>query len=206
MRIHCAVLFFVFMTGLAYGQVIKKQAPQTTDTTSPGKEVKAADRLSELVGLTNQKAPSFISTDMGGTEYSLESLRGKVVVMNLWATFCPPCIGEMPKLNELVDKFKGRDVVFLAPTPDERVLLEGFLRAHPFKYQVLPGSFPIIKKYAPKKKIDSPTDKPDGFSMILPAHLVINQEGTVVKHLLGYKAGTTDELSQTIEQLLRKTP
>ncbi len=75
---------------------------------------------------------------------------------------------------------------------------------NPFEYQILPGAMGIIKQYAPKKKTPAPTDRPGGFMMLLPTHIVVDQEGTVVKHFWGYKETTVDDLSQTIEQLLTK--
>src|ERR687893_223477 len=68
-------------------------------------------------------APAFSLTSMDGKKFELASLRGKVVVINFWFTGCPPCIEEMPKLNELVEKFKDKDVVFIAPTWDNEATL-----------------------------------------------------------------------------------
>lgn len=190
------LLIFVASCGVAFGQT----SPVTVNS-NPTK--KKAD-FSDLVGLEGQKAPIFTAAAMDGTEYNLESLRGKIVVVNLWGTFCPPCIEEMPRLNALVDKYKSKNVVFLAPSPEGKALLEGFLPKNSFKYQVLPNAFGIVKQYSPKKKNPSPTDKPGGFTMLLPVHLVIDQEGTVVKDFWGYKPTTADELSKAIEDLLVK--
>jgi peroxiredoxin len=110
----------------------------------------------------------------------------------------------MPKLNALVDKFKGKDVVFLAAAADGKSVLEGFLTKNLFKYQVLPDAFGIIEQYAPKKKNPAPTNDGGDFLMLLPAHLVVDQTGTVVEHFWGYKTTTADDLSKTIEQLLAK--
>lgn len=202
-NIYLTILFLLLATGFISGQsVIITSTPKTKADSD--KKKTSTDELSDLIGLTNEKAPIFTATEMDGTVYDLESLRGKVVVINLWGTFCPPCIEEMPKLNALVDKFKDKNVVFLAAAVDDKELLEGFLLKFPFKYHVLPNSIRIVEQYAPKKKTNLPNEKPGGFVMLLPTHLIIDQNGIVTNHFWGYKDTAVDELSQTIEKLLQK--
>lgn len=196
------VLFLLLAANIVFGQETDKSVPIIINKPSP--ESKTPTSITDLIGLEGQIAPSFTAPSMDGTEYKLDALRGKIVVINLWGTFCAPCITEMPKLNALTEKYKNGDVVFLAPAVDDKTLLEGFLLKNPFKYQVLPNSFGIIKQYAPKKKTASPNDKPGGFVMLLPTHLVIDRDGTVVKHFWGFNETTADDLSKTIEQLLAR--
>jgi len=198
-KIILCTAFLLCGSNIIFGQVVYKSLP-TTRT-----DADAEKKMPELIGLVDQPAPIFTSTNLAGTEYNLESLRGKVVVINLWGTFCAPCIAEMPVLNALVEKYKGKDVVFLAPTPDDKSLLDGFLEKYPFKYQVFPKSMPIIKQYAPKKKVSLPTDKPGGFIMLLPTHLVVDRQGKVVRHLWGYKTDSLiDDLTRSIDESLSK--
>ena len=71
-----------------------------------------------LKGLTKAQvgldAPDFSAADMNGKTYSLSSLKGKIVVINFWFVECKPCLIEMPDLNEIVEKYKSEEVVFLA--------------------------------------------------------------------------------------------
>jgi thiol-disulfide isomerase/thioredoxin len=60
-----------------------------------------------------QPAPNFTLTDASGKKITLSQLRGKVVYLDFWATWCGPCLAEMPASQELRRKFAGRDVVFL---------------------------------------------------------------------------------------------
>ena len=60
-------------------------------------------------------------------------LRGKVVVLEFWATWCTPCIGAIPHLNQLAGEFRGRDVVFLAVTDDDEYRLKPFLAKQPME-------------------------------------------------------------------------
>ena len=160
---------------------------------------KPFDPLKNLVGLEKQSAPLFSKKGLDGIDYSLADLKGKIVVINLWGTSCSPCIAEMPKLNELVAKFKGKDVVFLAPSPEETPKLKKFLKKRIFKYSVLPDSFDVVEHYAPKKK---EADGKSEFQMILPTHIVIDGNGLVTKHFWGFGKNTPDILSTEITRLL----
>lgn len=161
----------------------------------------ASSMLKSLIG---EKAPSFTATGMDGNEYNLEALRGKVIVINLWGTFCVPCIAEMPTLNEMVKKYKGKEVVFLAPATDDRQTLEGFLQKNPFKYEVLPEALSVINLFSLRKEEATATYKTTSFATVLPTHIVIDQDGIVVGHFWGFKKTTVDDLAQTIEKLLKK--
>ena len=59
-------------------------------------------------------APTFSLPDMDGTEHELGSFRGKVVMLNFWATWCPPCRREMPSMQRLYDKYRDRGLVVVA--------------------------------------------------------------------------------------------
>lgn len=198
-KLILAVTLNLFAFGIVFGQTVA--APQIAG--KPPESKKVPLNLADLVGLKGQTAPQFTLSAMDGTQYSIENLRGKIVVVNLWGTFCPPCIEEMPKLNSLVEKFKGKDVIFLAPAPDDKAVLQGFLQKYTFNYQVLPNGFGVIKEYAPHKKSDD-AQKKGGFMMILPTHLVIDQTGVVTYHEWGFRKDTTEKLSDEIEKLLVK--
>ena len=62
---------------------------------------------------------------------SFEALAGKVVVLELWATWCGPCVAAIPHLNELAEQFKDRPVVFLSVTDEEPAVVGAFLKKQP---------------------------------------------------------------------------
>jgi cytochrome c biogenesis protein CcmG, thiol:disulfide interchange protein DsbE len=82
--------------------------------------------LSILTGCYSHSKPSSIGTAApnftiqdSDRSVTLSQLRGKIVVLNFWATWCPPCVDEMPSLEQLQRKFQGKDVTVLAVSLDD---------------------------------------------------------------------------------------
>lgn len=63
--------------------------------------------------LAGERAPSFLVAALGGGESGLAAYRGRIVVLNLWASWCPPCRAEMPDLETLYRRYRSRGVVVL---------------------------------------------------------------------------------------------
>jgi peroxiredoxin len=97
--------------------------------------------------MTGETAPDFILKDINGQIWKLSSLKGKVVVLNFWFISCPPCLQEMPKLNDLVKKYDGQEVIFLGLTYNDQSRVETFLKGHEFRYTLLPSSQQVDKTY-----------------------------------------------------------
>ncbi len=72
-------------------------------------------------GLLGSVAPGFLFRPHGGRAFSLESLRGRVVVVKFWATWCKDCIAEMPRNKALFERFAPRGVQFLGVSSDKKV-------------------------------------------------------------------------------------
>ena len=127
--------------------------------------------------------------DMNGKTYSLSSLKGKVVVINFWFVECKPCVIEMPELNEIVEKYKSEEVVFLAFAMNEKPKIESFLKKHTFDYTILPDSGTVIRDY----KIKS-----------YPAHIILDQNSKIGFSIRGLSNSTVSEIDEAIEGLIEK--
>ena len=92
-----------------------------------------------------QQANQFFESrfaDVKGTMVDLSALRGKTVVVNFWATWCPPCIEEMPMFDDVYNEWKGKNVVFVGIATDQADKVQQFLKTSPVDYMILVGGQP----------------------------------------------------------------
>jgi peroxiredoxin len=84
-----------------------------------------------------RQSPEFTLRDMKGGEWALKDLRGKVVLVNFWATWCPPCRKEMPDMETLYQRFGPRGLVILGISDEEAGVVEKFLAEKKYTYPIL---------------------------------------------------------------------
>lgn len=102
--------------------------------------------LSRLLRADAQLANAdFELKDLDGHVWSLKALRGKVVLVNFWATWCPPCCQELPDLEALYEAFKG-DLVVLGLSHEKPEVLRPFAARHAIKYPILPDPDSEVSK------------------------------------------------------------
>jgi thiol:disulfide interchange protein DsbD len=135
-------------------------AKNTADPKAP-----VADAAS---GSTSEPAPSINLALLGGGSLALESLRGKVVVVDFWATWCVPCLSEIPMFNQLKKDYQPRGVEVIAISLDEEGAskVRPFLKAHPMDYTQVIGD----QSTAAAFNVDDST---------LPVTLLIDKEGRI---------------------------
>ena len=135
--------------------------------------VAAAVGLYALSHRGPQLAPDFAVTDLDGRAVRLSALRGKVVVLNLWTTWCPPCREEMPSMERLHRQLHDRNFVLLAVSQDE----EGRRVVEPFVKE-LGLSFPVL--------VDPQRQVGERYGVWgYPETFVIDRNGYVVEHVVG---------------------
>ena len=79
----------------------------------------------------------FTLTDLSGKKWTRRELTGKVVAINFWATWCPPCRKEMPDLDALYKKFQSKGFTVLAISDEDEATVRSFLKDHPVSYPIL---------------------------------------------------------------------
>jgi len=149
---------------------------------------KVTSYIEEKVKAVKIKAPSFVVEDLSGKRIKLEDYKGKVVVLNFWATWCGPCRREIPNLNNLVEKYKDRkDIVFIAITNDQEVRVTNFLANNPFNYLIAFDRSDAYEKYNVKA---------------IPTHVIIDKNGYINTRIVGSLPRMDEVLSKKIEKLL----
>jgi len=138
-----------------------------------------------------RSVPDFSLADMDGDPHALQDYRGKVVLVNFWATWCPPCRREMPALEQLYLKLADQPFVVLAVNQWEDA-------DHVFAYMgdlnVFP-SFPIL--FDPESKVSA-----DFGVKGLPTSFLLDKQGRVVYRAVGGRAFNHPEVEQAIRELL----
>jgi len=145
------------------------------------------DNMPNRNDLLGQAAMPFQATDMAGNNYTLESLKGKVIVLNFWFVACKPCVMEMPELNKLVDKYKNSEVVFLGFAVDDKSKIENFLKKTTYKYTIIPDAKETVKSY-----------NINGF----PTHILIDKNSIISFTAIGLGPNTMEDLDKNIESLI----
>ena len=134
--------------------------------------------------------PELSFTDANGKTRNLYQFKGKVVLLNIWATWCGPCRQEMPQLDRLYQKYKSSGFVLLGVNVDEDVRKASDVAAK------LGVSFPVLldTDKAVSKLYDLST---------MPSTVIIDRDGKVRYVHRGYLAGYEDNYEKQIRELLK---
>lgn len=174
-RIALAALGFVLVAAAVVAMVryTHRVEANLAKPPAPGESVKLLKERTDV--------PPFTATDVTGKPVSIGALRGKVVLINFWATWCPPCREEIPSLIELQKKYKGQlQIVGIAQDSGSAADVRQFMQANGMNYpSVL--STPEIEKLFPGV-------------YALPTTFVLDRDGRVAQKHVGLLNTSVTEL------------
>ena len=134
------------------------------------------------------------ATNADGDRQKIGDLKGKVVILDFWATYCPPCLEEIPHLNDLQAKYKanGLEIIGLHVGGEE--------------------DRPKVPDFAEKLKINYALATPESdlenlifySSASIPQTLVLDREGKLVERFIGYDLKVKNDLDKAVEKALTK--
>jgi peroxiredoxin len=142
--------------------------------------------IDEIIG---QEAPAFTLNDLEDKPISLKDYKGKVMLVNFWATWCPPCKDEIPSLNQLHKKYDGKDFIVLGiSTDDSKKDIIKFIKEHKVDF-VIPHDRDgkIMREY----KVFS-----------LPTSFLIDKQGKIVEKFLGPHDWVDKDFLKKIDNLM----
>lgn len=154
-------------------------------------EVPEAEAVTDLAATTRADksvGEGFQMVDLEGNTVSFESLKGKVIFMNIWATWCPPCVAEMPNIQSLYEKVGSDKIAFVMLSVDQ---------AGPKK----------VKKFIDRKGFTFPvympaSQLPEEFSSrAIPTTFIISPEGKIVARQEGMAEYDTKEVRDFLQKL-----
>jgi thiol-disulfide isomerase/thioredoxin len=133
-------------------------------------------------------APDFASNDLADKPVRLSDLKGKVVVLDFWATWCGPCMQSLPHTQEVARQFKDQGVTVLAVcTSDTRAKYEEWVKANQAKYADI--AFTCDTNDRGSATFDERVSKKLYNVSGIPTQYVIGRDGKVLAALVGYQAG-----------------
>jgi peroxiredoxin len=148
--------------------------------------------MGSRVPAVGMQAEDFRLTDLAGKEQSLSQYRGKIVLLNFWATWCKPCTTEMPAMQTMYDKLRDKGFVVLAVNELED---DARVREHIKQYG---HTFPVL--------MDHDNKVANQFGVVgLPVSVFIDQDGRVQEYIKGGLL-TEEKISQTIQRIQENKP
>jgi peroxiredoxin len=119
---------------------------------------------------SGELAPAFELVRLEGDRVRLEDLRGKTVLIDFWATWCPPCVLEIPELNAVYEAHHaaGLEILAISVDGDERAELAQWAAEHGIRYPVLLGSTEVAREYGAYQ---------------FPFHVLVGPDGRVLERL-----------------------
>ena len=152
--------------------------------------VAANDALESALTRVGQKAPYFKVRTIEGGEFDLDDLKGRVILLNFFATWCAPCLDELPHLElDIWQKFRNEDFIVIAVGREhtKRDLVK-FTNVVEFTFPIVPDPLrEIYSKFATK---------------YIPRNVVIDQSGEIIYQSVGYTQDEFEKMVELIEKML----
>jgi len=133
--------------------------------------------------------PAFELTDLEGNLMRSDDLRGKVVLVNFWATWCGPCVSEIPMLNGVYRKYRDRGFLLLGVVNQsgDAAAVARFVKRAGIEYPVLIGTDAVARQYE---------------VFAFPTDYLIDREGKIRERIIGAPPGKERQLNALLEDLL----
>ncbi len=154
--------------------------------------VSAGCRKAQPLPQEGSPAPDFTLKDLSGRDVRLKDLQGKVVIVNFWATWCPPCRGEVPSMVKLNEAMAGKEFQMLAISIDEggKEAVEGFFRDSGARLPALLDSEQKVSK------MYGTTGVPETF--------VVDKKGIILKKVVGAMDWSDPQVIQFLNEVITR--
>ncbi|NIA23466.1 MAG: redoxin domain-containing protein [Proteobacteria bacterium] len=141
------------------------------------------------VGANRSLSLNFTLPTLDGKSFTLQNNKGKVIIMDFWATWCAPCRKEIPELIKLNDDFKKKGLLVVGVGLDNPAKLQNFRNEYKIDYTILKGTQQIAQEYGVKG---------------IPTTYILDKKGRVIKRFVGYYPGLEKEIRSIVESAIKE--
>jgi thiol-disulfide isomerase/thioredoxin len=126
--------------------------------------------------------------DLKGNTIEVSSLKGKVIFLNLWATWCPPCVAEMPSIQKLYEKYKeNEEIAFLIVSNENPAPVEKFMKKKGYTFPVYLNKFRMPEAFATSS---------------IPTTFVVSKDGKIVVKEVGASDWASESMFKIMDKLI----
>lgn len=181
------LLTLVLIASIGYLKSFWHEGSHTVDNAEDSQDVGTPEE--------RQPAPEIAVISDKGQETKLQSYKGKVVLVSFWASWCGPCLEELPTFSQLVQKYQGKGLEILAINVDESIDDAKAFIPDFWKNKAIP--FPTY--------FDRDTKAARAFNVdVLPANFVVDRKGRIAFSGMGASDWSSPEIGDSIESLLNE--
>lgn len=133
------------------------------------------------------KAIDFTLTDINGKSHTLSAYKDKIVMLNFWASWCPPCREEMPSMQKMYDNWDKNKFILLAVNVDEgREKVKEFAKKNSYTFPILIDSDRMVSK---KYEVSG-----------IPTTYLIDEKGRILQRVVGSRHWSSEEIQRMIKK------
>jgi cytochrome c biogenesis protein CcmG/thiol:disulfide interchange protein DsbE len=161
-------IIIVALSGIIFLSCGKKEEKKPTTE-------KVSQQIKKETNTNANMAPDFTLTSVEGKDVQLSDYLGKVVIIDFWATWCPPCKAEIPGFVELYDQYAdaGLEIIGISLDRGDPSVVSNFVKSYHVNYPIVFYKDEVIMNY--------------GGIQSIPTTFVVDREGKIIERLVGYK-------------------
>lgn len=166
-------LFILFALLFVWDRLLKNQQRYKETDNMQQSNYTVSEKKLQAGTVNLKKAPDFTLTSLDKNEIKLSNYKGKVIILDFWASWCPPCKAEIPSFIELYKKYKEQGLAIIGiALSDEKYNIQAFAKNFKINYPIAMGNEKIVRDY--------------GGIRGLPTTFIIDKEGNIREKFIGY--------------------
>lgn len=138
--------------------------------------------------------------DLNGEKFKISDKKGKVLLLNLWATWCVPCIAEMPHLIELQNKYKGQNFEVIGlnvgdgdGVPEPKDKIEKFVEKHKLNYELARADRKLFGEFVNLTRMP-----------VVPQTVIVNEDGRMTGIFTGGSKENFEKMKEVVEKTIKE--